>query len=150
MRLRLLVRACAAALLATSCSLGSESEATSIDVFVEVDKRTVPSGESVTITVTARNVGDVPLTFAGPSDCLLFTEILNSLGQLVWNSNSGCTGSTVTESLAAGQEKVQSFVWNGMNLTGTQVPGGFYVIRGIARTAGTFWAGLPLSIEIGS
>ena len=150
MRLRQLVRACAAVLLATSCSLGSENDATSIDVFVEVDKNTVPRGESVTITVTARNVSNEPLTLVGPSDCLLFTEILNTQGQLEWNSNTGCTGSTVTESLAAGQEKVQSFVWNGINLQGTQVPGGFYVIRGIARLAGMMWSGLPLSIEIGS
>ena len=150
MRFRQLVGAFAAALLATSCSLGPESEAGSINVFVEVDKNTVPSGESVTITVTARNVGNDPLTLSGPSDCLLFTEILDTMGQLVWNSNTGCAGSTVTEDLAAGEEKVQSFIWNGMNLTGTQVPGGFYVIRGIARTPGGLWAGLPLSIEVGS
>ena len=150
MRFRQLAGACAAALLATACSLGTDGDASSIQVFLEIDKNTVPSGESVTITVTARNVGDEPLTLAGPSDCLLFTEILNSQGQLVWNSNSACTGSTVTESLAAGQEKVRSFVWDGINLTGTQVPGGFYVIRGLVSTAEMIWSGQPVSIEVGS
>ena len=137
-------------LLATSCSLGTEGDASSINVFLEIDKNTVPNGESVTITVTAQNVGDDPLTFVGPSDCLLFTEILNSLGQLVWHSNTACSPSTVTETLAPGQEKVQAFVWDGMNLTGTRVTGGFYIIRGVARADGKLWAGQALTIEVGS
>jgi len=98
------------ALLATGCSLGDPTDAGSINLYLEVDKTQLRIGESLTITVTARNVGYDPLTLTGPSDCLLYVEVLTEQGQVVWNSNSACTGSTVTEQLPAGQEKIQSWI----------------------------------------
>lgn len=147
MRFRQLVGACAA-LLATSCSLEPIVEPGSVNVFIEVDKVTLPLGESVTITVTARNVSNDPVTLTGPSDCLLYVDVIDSQGVVVWHSNGGCSGNTVTESLASGQGKVQTFVWNGASLAGGRVNGGFYLVRGVARTAGTWSTGPSLSIAV--
>ena len=149
-RFRQLVEACVAALLATSCSLEPSGEAGSVNVSIEVDKVELPSGQSVTVTVTALNVGNDPVTLTGPSDCLLYVDILNSQGLVVWHSNAACSSSTVTESLAAGRNKIQSFVWNGTGLSGLPVSAGYYLVRGVARTTGTWSTGPTLSITVGS
>lgn len=148
MRFRRVMGAWLAALLATSCSLGSTADAGSINLYLEVDKGTLPVGESMTITVTARNVGYDVLTLTGPSDCLLYIEVLNNQGIVVWNSNGGCTGSTVTEDLAVGRDKVQSFTWNGSNLAGARLSSGFYHIRGVARVTGSAYFGPPVSVSL--
>jgi hypothetical protein len=63
------------ALLATSCSLGGPADAGSINLYLSVDKSTLAIDDSMTITVTARNVGYDPLTLTGPSACLLYIEV---------------------------------------------------------------------------
>jgi hypothetical protein len=147
-QLRQVVGASVLALLASSCSLGGAEEAGSINLYLEVDKATLPIGESMTITVTARNVGYEPMTLTGPSDCLLYVEVLNNQGQVVWHSYGSCTGSTVTEEIQAGQDRVQSFTWNGSNLAGARLAAGFYHIRGIARVTGAAYMGPPLSVSL--
>ena len=122
----------------------------SVNVLIEVDKVELPLGDSVTVTVSALNVGNDPVTLTGPSDCLLYVDIINTQGVVVWHSNNGCSTNTVTESLPAGQNKVQKFVWNGAALTGGRVTGGFYLVRGVARTTGTWSTGPTLSIAVGS
>jgi hypothetical protein len=136
------------ALLATSCSLGSTADAGSINLYLAVDKGTLPIGESMTITVTARNVGFDPLTLTGPSDCLLYIEVLNNQGSVVWNSTGGCTGSTVTEELVVGHDKIQSFVWDGSSLAGARLSSGYYHIRAVARVTGAAYIGPPLSVAL--
>lgn len=136
------------ALLATSCSLGSPADAGSINLYLEVDKATLARDDSMKITVTARNVGYDPLTLTGPSDCLLYVEVLSNQGLIVWNSNGECTGSTVTEDLVAGQDKIQSFLWNGSNFAGARLASGYYRIRGVARVTGATYLGPQLSISL--
>lgn len=148
MRFRCVIGAWLAALVATSCSLGSTADAGSINLYLEVDKSTLPIGESMTITVTARNVGFDPLTLTGPSDCLLYIEVLNNQGSVVWNSTGGCTGSTVTEQLVVGTDKVQSFTWDGSNLAGARLSSGYYHIRAVARVTGAAYIGPPLSVAL--
>ena len=87
----------------------------------------------MTATITARNVGYEAFTLTGPSDCLLFLEVLDSQGNVVWHSNGTCAGQTVTEALAPGEDKVRSIMWNGSNLAGARLPPGFYHVRGVAR-----------------
>jgi hypothetical protein len=136
-----------AAVLATSCSLGGPAEASSIDLNLEVDNATLHTDEFMTITLTARNVGYDPLTLAGPSGCLLYVEVLSSQGSVVW-SNGSCAGSTVTEEIAAGEVKIQSFTWDGSGLAGARLASGPYRIRGVARVTGAKYIGPPLSIAI--
>ena len=140
----------AAALLATSCSLEPVVEAGSVNVSVEVDRVELPLGQSVTVTVTALNVGNDPVTLTGPSDCLLYVDIINTQGLVVWHSNGACSSNTVTESIAAGRNKIQTFVWSGTDLSGVRVTAGFYLVRGVARTTGTWSTGPTLSIAVGS
>ena len=147
-RLRHVVGASMLAVLAASCSLGSPADAGSINLYLEVDKGTLPINESMTITATARNVGYDPLTLTGPSDCLLYIEVLNTSGQVIWHSNGGCVGGTVTETLDPGEDKIQSFSWAGVNLAGARMPAGFYHIRAIARVTGAPYVGPPLSVSL--
>ena len=151
MRLRHAIAASTLALLATSCSLGDSVDAGSINIFVEVNDAQLTVGEeTITITVTARNVGYDPLELTGPSDCLVYVEIFNSQGLLVWTSNqsSRCQGAIVTEAVAAGESKVQSFQWDGTNLAGAALSVGLYLVRGAARTPGAASVGPPLTVAL--
>ncbi len=137
------------ALVTTSCSLGDSADAGSINLYIDVsDSQLTVGQESVTFTVTARNVGYDPLTFTGPSGCLLFLEIYNSTGSLVWTSTNSCQPGTVTEELAAGQDKVQAIVWDGTNTVGAFLGPGLYQVRPVARTSGTATVGPSLTIAL--
>ena len=120
MRFRHVLGACALALAAVSCSLEVDPMgATAINVFIDVSDAQLTVGqETITLTVTARNVGDKVLTLTGPANCLLFIEVRDTQGSLVWDSNASCQGTTVTEELAVGVDRVQTFTWNGTNLAG--------------------------------
>jgi hypothetical protein len=150
-RFRHLIGACVLALLSTSCSLGDPVDAGSINVFVEVDDPQLTVGqESINVTVTARNVGYDPLTLTGLSDCLVFFEVFDSQGAVVWSSNnSSCQGATVTEEIAAGMAKVQSFQWDGRNTAGAGLAPGLYLLRGVARTTGgaTIGPGITVALD---
>lgn len=150
-RFRHFIGACTLALLSTStsCKLGDATEDTgSINLYIEVDKPTLAIGETMTITVLARNVGFDPLSLTGQSDCLLYVEVLNNQGQVVWHSNGGCSGSVVTEEIAPGADKVQSFTWGGSNLAGARLGAGFYHVRPIARLTGGAHLGPTASIAL--
>jgi hypothetical protein len=138
----------AGVLLASACSLGNSADAGSIVLYLDVDKPTLQTGDSMKITVTARNVGYDPVTLTGPSDCLLYIEIWGQRSDVVWHSNRNCVGATVTEELVAGQDKVKEIVWYGVNLAGARPLGGHYSIRGVARVTGGAYVGPPLPIVI--
>jgi len=146
--IRRLVPILTGVLLAASCSLDVTDDVGSIVLYLEVDKGTLPQDESLTVTVTARNVGYSRLTLTGPSDCLLFIEILDSDGLIVHSSTTACVGETVTEELEAGADKVQSFVWNGTTQAGSRAPSGLYAVRGIARVTGDAYRGPSLTIAV--
>lgn len=149
MRFRHVISACTLALLSTSCSLGGTDDARSINVFVEVNDPQLTVGqESITITVTAQNVGFDPLTLTGPSDCLVYFEVFSSQGALVATSNNNCQGSTVTEEIAAGLAKTQSFPWDGTNTAGAGLAPGLYLVRGVARTTGAATIGPALTVAL--
>ena len=134
--------------LASGCSLGDSQDAGSVNLYLEVDKSTLGVGDSVKITVTARNVGFDPLTLTGPSDCLLYVEIRNQQNTVIWHSNGNCSGSNVTEQLDAGQDAVKVITWYGVNLAGSRPLGGYYTVRGIARVTGGAYIGPPLTIAL--
>jgi hypothetical protein len=141
-RIRNVIRTCVVALLLTSCSLGDPVDTPSLNVFVEVDDPQLTVGqESITITVSARNVGYSTLTLTGQTGCLLYVEVFNPQGTVVWNTQSSCSGGTVTEEIAVGENKVQSFTWDGSNLGGGLLPAGLYLLRGAARTSGSTFVG---------
>jgi hypothetical protein len=147
-RLRHVIGASALAALAAACSLGDSAESSNINVYLEVDKATLPVGESMNITATALNVGYTPLTLTGPSDCLIIIEVLTNSGQVTWSSNAGCMGGTVTETLEVSQSKAQTVTWSGVNIAGARLPAGFYHIRAIARVTGNAYVGPPLTVSL--
>lgn len=148
MRVRQVIGAWVAVVTISGCSLGSPEDAGTINLFVTAEPSTLPIGESMNIFVTARNVGFDALTLTGPSDCLLVVEVLTNQGQPLWSSTGGCTGSSVTETIDPGGEKLQTFVWNGSNLAGARLPSGFYLIRAIARLTEGAYVGPVVSVSL--
>jgi hypothetical protein len=137
------------ALMAGSCSLGDSAETASINVYLDVNPSVLTVGDGVmTITATARNVGYDPLSLTGPSDCLLYLEVRDSQGTVVWHSNRECVGQTVTEELPVGQDKVQTFIWDGTGLAGSPLGVGLYYIRAVARLTNGAYAGPPVSVSL--
>jgi hypothetical protein len=136
------------ALAASSCNLDVADEGASIALYIEVDKGTLLTDETVTVTVTARNVGFEPFTLTGPDDCLVYIEILNTQGTRHYNSAASCSGNTVTQEIAAGADYVQTFVWDGSGTGGTRVPSGLYNIRPIAQVTGQAYLGPAATIAV--
>lgn len=136
------------ALLASACSLGDPEDAGSLNVFVSVDKSTLPAGELMTITVTARNVGYSPITLTGPADCLTFVDILTTQGTVVWNSSGECGATTETKEILPGENYTESIVWGGSNFAGARLAAGYYVIRPVARLTGEPYAGPPITVVL--
>ena len=147
MRLRQLVTVMALGVLAGSCSLGDSTDSAVINLFIGVSDSQLATDEEMTITVTARNVGFDPITLTGPGNCLIYVDALDSQGQIVWNSNSGCTA-TVSEELVVGVDKVVTFTWAGQNQGGGRLPGGFYHLRAVARMADQAYFGPPVSVAL--
>ena len=149
MRFRIVVGAGLLAFSASSCSLGDPVVAGSVNVFVEVsDPQLTVGEESVTITVTARNLGSDAISLTGPSDCLLFVEVFETQGSKVWRSNASCVGATVTEEISAGQDKSLSFTWSGTNTAGAGLAPGNYLLRGGALTTDGATVSLPVTIAL--
>lgn len=136
-----------AAAVSAACSLDTTEES-SVNVYVSVDRAVLHDGQVMTATITARNVGYEAFTLTGPSDCLLFLEVLDTQGNVVWHSNGTCAGQTVTEALAPGEDKVRSIMWNGSNLAGARLPPGFYHVRGVARVTGGAYNSPLLSVAL--
>lgn len=136
------------ALAALSCnSLESPEDDDAIAIYLEMDNTTLSEGESMSITITARNVGFMPLVFTGPSDCLLYIEVWNTNGQREYNSASSCSGGTVTEELAVGGEKVTTITWDGNRTGGVRLHGTF-LIRPVALVAGGARVGPGVSVLV--
>lgn len=149
MRFRHVLGACALALATASCSLGDVTDAGTINVYLDVDdSQLTVQQETIIITVTARNVGYSSLTLTGPSDCLLFVEVRDQQGNVVWNSNGGCTGPQVTEEIIAGADKIQQFPWDGRNNGGGWLAPGLYNIRAVARVTGGAYASPPITVAL--
>jgi hypothetical protein len=148
-RFRHVLGVCALTLAAVSCSLDTPLDAGAPEVLIELsDDQLTVGQESITITVTLRNVGYGSLTLTGPSDCLLFAEVLTPQGTPVWSSNTGCAGGSVTEEIASGETKTQSFSWAGTNTLGQGLAAGLYIVRGVARTTDRATIGLSLTVSL--
>jgi hypothetical protein len=93
-------------------------------------------------------VGFDPLSFSGPSDCLLYVEVFNSIGSVVWSSNTTCVGQTVTEELAAAEDKVMTIRWDGRTTAGSFLAPGLYLVRPVARTTPSATLGPPLTVAL--
>jgi hypothetical protein len=131
----------------TACSLGGPEPGT-ISLTLEVDRTSLPVGETMQITTTARNLGEQMITLTGPNDCLIYIEVFAQVGGSVYDSLDNCTGATVTENLAPGAERTQVFTWAGVSRFGTRLTSGPYTLRAIARVTGNHYSGPALQIQV--
>ena len=141
MSLRRTTLAFLAVLAAPSCNLETtDNTRDAIALFLEIDQTTISENEAMNVTVRAENVGSETLTLSGPSDCLLYIEVIESSGTRVYNSAQSCAGSSVTEELAPDAIKEMTFTWNGRQNSGERVIGTF-VLRPVALVSSGARAG---------
>ena len=119
-----------------------------LDIQLSLSTSTLPNGQTTDITVTARNSGEGPISLEGPSDCLLAIRILNSAGTVVYNTDRNCSGATISAQLGGGQQRTQTFTWNGSSNAGVRVPSGSYTIEAIVRLASDPKTSQPGSIAV--
>jgi hypothetical protein len=127
-------------LLATLTTLSCNSLETAPDterltILTALDKFTLSLDETMAITITVHNVGFDPLVLTGASDCLIYIEVRNTDGERPYTSASQCSGNNVTEEIAPGEERIQSFIWDGRTNAGIRVPSGHYLIRPVVMLA---------------
>jgi hypothetical protein len=148
MRTSRFIPSLASTLLLTSCLGSLEPDIDDIVLDMEVDKTTVSTGESVRVTLTATNQGSKVITLNGPAECLLYFEVYSETsGSPVYRLDNHCSGNVVSEQLAEGETKVQSFVWSARSDAGERVPSGRYAIRGLARLTYSPQAVLIILVE---
>jgi hypothetical protein len=135
-RIRRLIGILGVAIASSSCNLDVPDDGVSLALYIAVDKGTIELGDSVTVTVTARNVGFEPFTLTAPSDCLLYIDVYDARDSQIYNSALSCTGASVTQEIAAGADFVRTFVWHGNGTAGARVPSGLYRIRPVAQLTG--------------
>lgn len=127
------------AIALVSCDSLDVGDDQAVALFLELSTTTIPLGGSIQATVTVQNVGSDEVLLSGPSDCLLYIEVLNSSATRVYSSAFACSGATVTESLAPGLERTATTTWDGTSNQGSRLPPGDYHLRPVVLlTSGAY------------
>lgn len=137
-----------AALAAGSCGDPWGTDDGKIALYVEVDRSIIGQGETLTMVLTARNIGSNTVTLSGPSDCLLYFEVLNKEGVTVYNQAEECSGGATSVTIAAGEDLERTLTWQAQGRSGSRVPLGYYLIRGIARLTPDAYAAPPVQVLV--
>lgn len=148
MTVRRLLRSLLAAMAVVSCGDPWGTDDGKIALYVEVDRAVIAQGEELTITATARNIGSQAVTLSGPSDCLLFYEVLDSDGATVYSMADECTGGTTTVTIEAGADFERILKWQAQGRAGLRVEPGHYIIRAVARLLPTAYAAPPVQVLV--
>ena len=119
-----------------------------LDLQLSLSTNTLSPGQAKSITMTARNSGEEALTLSGPTTCLLAIRIVNGAGTVVYNSDRGCSGDTISSQLGSGQQRVQVFPWDGSANSGTRVPPGTYAVEGFVMLGRDRYPSQPASIVV--
>ena len=136
------------ALLAVqSCNSIESPEDDPIAVFIEIDKPTLSQGEIMSVTVRARNVGLESATLTGPSDCLLYFDVYSTDGNRLFSSAEGCSGGTVTETIAPGANRQATVSWDGRRTSGERLHGTFHM-RPVALMTGKSVFGQTVTVLV--
>lgn len=138
------------ALLLTALPRGLAAQGV-LDVTLSADRTAYPVGAPVTLTLTARNRGDVPLTLTFPSGQLFDVAIGPPDSPAVvwrWSQGQFFTQALTTRRLAPGEALILTATWDQRNPAGLQVPTGVYAAVGVLLSEGRPTAG-PVRFVIG-
>jgi hypothetical protein len=117
-------------------------------VTVSVQPKLVRPGETVTITVVARNPTSFLIEFgAGSSSCQLAAAVRTGGADFRTTQARACLKDLRIWSLEPGERRIESWEWNGEIVVDREIqrlPAGAYELRGVA---GRF-AGPPTTLEI--
>lgn len=135
------------ALASLSCDGIDGPQDDPIAVFIEIDKPTLTEGEVMSVTVRARNVGLEIASLTGPSDCLLYFDVFNTDGNRLFSSAESCSGSTVTEPIAPGDDREVTVTWDGRRTSGERLHG-TYRMRPVALVTGGSQFGQTVNVIV--
>jgi Intracellular proteinase inhibitor len=125
---------CAGLLAASACvSLDNPGAENTLAINMFIDKPTIVLGDSATISITATNFGDNPVTLSAPGGCYLFIEVYSLNGQYEYGSGDSCRGAITTTTLAPGKDMMATIQWDGRTTAGPRLNPGPYTMRAAAR-----------------
>lgn len=137
-----------AGLLASGCnSLNSPNRLIVLTVDA-TPSLLIPTGGSVELSITAQNAGTRAETVTGRADCLVYFEVFATGGAQVYDSRTACNGSTVTQTLDVDATLVQTFTWDGSDISGGHLAPGIYALRPSISLASGGYPGLPVTIQV--
>lgn len=122
-----------------------------LEVSLSLDRTAYPVGVPVTVTFTARNRAEGPLTLTFPSGQLYDVVIgLPERPTVVWRWSQGqfFTQALTTRTLAPGEALTLTATWDQRNQAGLQVPTGVYAATAVLLAGGQPTAG-PVRFVIG-
>ena len=119
-----------------------------LGIELSLSTNTLAAGQTMNLTLAARNSGEEPLALQGPGDCLLALKVLNSSGSVVYNSDRNCVGATINAQVGPGQQRLQAFNWNGSSNAGTRVSPGTYSVHGTVLLVSELKTSPPQSIVV--
>jgi hypothetical protein len=122
------------ALVLSSCSIDDPTPL-QLALNLELDQTLLAVNDSVEVTVIATNYGSKPIALTAPAGCLLFYDVRNANGTLVFRSSESCSGPAVTETIQGGVERRAVLHWDGRGSNGLRVPSGNYAIQAGAAVA---------------
>jgi Intracellular proteinase inhibitor len=125
---------CAGLLAAGACvSLDSPGAINTLAINMFIDKPTIVPGDSATISITATNFGNNPVTLSAPGGCYLFIEVHSLNGVYEYGSGDSCRGTITTATIDPGKEMMATIHWDGRTTAGPRLNPGPYTMRAAAR-----------------
>jgi hypothetical protein len=119
-------------------------------IRVTLDRGVLVRGDTMTVTVTATNVGARTITLVGSSSCLLEFEVWRGPELVQDPSARLCTMDLLLLPLSPGETEVRHFKWRGTGTDGQALAPGSYEVRGISRLEGSGPVASPMVVlEIG-
>ena len=102
-----------------------------------VDQQVLYPGDTATVTVAVVNQADTAVTISGSSTCLLWFEVIQPSGALVYAAPQGCTRDLYDFTIAPHGTLQRSFRWRGQahstSAPSDRLPVGRYEVVGRLR-----------------
>ncbi len=126
-----------AATLLLACGTTGPTGPSDLAISVTLDREVFIRGDTMTVTVTAINVGARTITLVGSSSCLLKFEVWRGPVLVQDPSAWVCTMDLFLLPLSPGETEVRNFEWRGTGTDGQVLAPGGYDVRGIGGFEGS-------------
>ena len=140
---------CAGLLAAAACvNLDNPGAVNTLAINMYIDKPTIVLGDSATISITATNFGNNPVTLTAPGGCYLFIEVHALNGAYQYGSGDACRGAVTNATIEPGKEMIATIRWDGRTTAGPRLNPGPYSMRAAARLADRSIVGGGITVTV--